>query len=330
MLRRQRVRRQRQNVGSPIDGTLRERRHSHHKCIAKEPRQRRPRQSFETWREIKRDQAHPWAAREIGLTQDLTDQFASVIYQIQLYQEVQTLNTDLEARVIQRTAELQRLNENLRQEIIERERTFQELQQARDSLKRLSHQNELILNSAGEGIYGIDIKGKTVFVNPAAAGILGYTRDRLIGEFMHGLLNYSTADRAPRRWEQSPIFKTLTHGQIHHVTGDLFERQDKSSFPTEYVSTPIYENGGIIGAVVIFKDITERQIIEAMQDDFIAVVSHELRTPLTSIRAALGLLAQETLEIPTPKRQRMIEIAFSNTKRLVRVVNDILDVERHL
>ena len=293
-----------------------------------DPRQRRPRQSFETWLEIKRDQPQPWAAREIGLTQDLTDQFSSVIYQIQLYHEVQTLNTDLEARVIQRTAELQRLNESLRQEIIERERTFQELQRARDSLKRLSHQNELILNSAGEGIYGIDTEGKTVFVNPAAAGLLGYTRDGLIGQFMHGLLNYSTADNTPRPWQQSPIFKTLTHGQIHHVTGDVFERQDKSSFPIEYVSTPIYENGNIIGAVVIFKDITERQIIEAMQDDFIAVVSHELRTPLTSIRAALGLLAQETLEIPGPKRQRMIEIAFSNTKRLVRLVNDILDVER--
>ncbi|MEM8807991.1 MAG: GAF domain-containing protein [Cyanobacteria bacterium P01_G01_bin.38] len=295
---------------------------------ASDPRQHRPRQSFETWRELKRDQAHPWAAREIGLVQDLADRFASVIYQTQLYQEVQALNADLEARVMQRTMELQQLNESLRQEIIERERTLQELQQARDSLKRLSHQNELILNSAGEGIYGIDPGGKAVFINPAAAKALGYPKEKLIGQFMHDLLSHATPEKQPHHWEQSPIFKTLKQGQTHHVSGDLFERQDGSSFPIEYVSTPIYENGTIVGAVVIFKDITERQVIESMKDEFIAVVSHELRTPLTSIRAALGLLAEDTLEIPASKRQRMVTIAFSNTKRLVRLVNDILDVER--
>ncbi|MEL6128969.1 MAG: ATP-binding protein [Cyanobacteria bacterium J06628_4] len=293
-----------------------------------DPRQNRPRRSFETWRELKQNQAYPWAAKEIGLAQALTEQFTSVIYQTQLYQEVQALNTDLEARVLQRTTELQQVNENLRKEITERERTFRELQQARDSLKRLSHQNDLILNSAGEGIYGIDTEGKTVFVNPSAAKALGYPKEKLIGQFMHDLLNYSTSEKIPYSWEKSPIFKTLSRGEIHHVTGDLFERQGGFSFPTEYVSTPIYENGNIVGAVVIFKDITERQIIESMKDEFIAVVSHELRTPLTSIRAALGLLAQDTLEIPAQKRQRMVKIAFSNTKRLVRLVNDILDVER--
>ncbi|MEO0458134.1 MAG: ATP-binding protein [Cyanobacteria bacterium P01_A01_bin.114] len=298
---------------------------------ASDPRQRRPRQSFETWRELKRAQVNPWTAQEIGLVQDLADQFASVIYQTQLYQEVQALNTDLESRVMQRTIELQQLNESLRQEIKQRERTLQELQQARDSLKRLSHQNELILNSAGEGIYGIDPEGKAVFINPAAAKTLGYAKEKLIGQFMHDLLNHATAEKSPYAWEQSPIFKTLDQGQTHHGSGDLFERQDGSNFPIEYISTPIYENDTndtIVGAVVIFKDITERQVIESMKDEFIAVVSHELRTPLTSIRAALGLLAEETLEIPASKRQRMVNIAFANTKRLVRLVNDILDVER--
>ena len=99
-------------------------------------------------------------------------------------------------------------------------------------------------------------------------------------------------------------------------------------FPVEYVSTPIQDQGAIIGVVVIFKDITERQVVERMKDEFISVVSHELRTPLTSIRTALGLLAQGNLDIPAEKRQRMVEIASSNTHRLVRLVDDILDVER--
>ncbi|MHC5827169.1 MAG: sensor histidine kinase, partial [Nostoc sp.] len=84
----------------------------------------------------------------------------------------------------------------------------------------------------------------------------------------------------------------------------------------------------IVGAVVIFKDITERQIVERMKDEFVSVVSHELRTPLTSIRSALGLLARGSLNDQPKKSQRMLEIAFDNTNRLVRLINDILDIER--
>ena len=132
-----------------------------------DPRQQRPRESFEAWRELKKNQAQPWLPHEIGLAQDLADRFASVIYQMQLNESLQTLNASLEARVVQRTAQLEQLNESLKQEIKERERAFRELQVARDALKRLAHQNELILNSAGEGIYGIDPKGKIVVTTQA-------------------------------------------------------------------------------------------------------------------------------------------------------------------
>ena len=293
-----------------------------------DPRQNRPRQSFETWRELKRNQAHPWTAIDIELAQALAEQFASVIYQTQLYQEVQVLNADLEKRVLQRTVELQQANANLRLEIMERERTLKKLQRAQDSLERLSYQNELILKSAGEGICGLDPQGKIVFVNPAAAKILGYSTQQMIGQFLHRLVHHSRSDDISYLWAESPIFKTLLHGDTHHVSGDFFQRHDGFSFPTEYVSTPIQERGEILGVVVTFKDITERQVIERMKDEFISVVSHELRTPLTSIRTALGLLAHGDLDAQTAKRQRMVEIAFSNTNRLVRLVNDILDAER--
>ena len=291
-------------------------------------RQQRPRQSFAAWQEIKRDQAHPWSPSEISLAQDLADRFASVVYQRDLYRKIQTLNADLEQRVAQRTAELEQTNQNLKQEIFERERTLKDLQAARDALKRLSDQNELILNAAGEGIYGIDLKGKIVFANPAAAKMLGYQKAALIGRFVHDFLKHSKPSGVSYSWQESPIFQTIRYGRTHHVTGDLFQRESGFSFPVEYVSTCIQENGNTIGAVVIFQDITERQAMESMKDDFVAVVSHELRTPLTSIRAALGLLAQTNLDIPPHKRQRMVEIAFSNTNRLVRLVSDILDVER--
>ncbi|MEO0491236.1 MAG: GAF domain-containing protein, partial [Cyanobacteria bacterium J06659_2] len=110
-------------------------------------RQQRPRQSFEAWQKIEKDRPQRWEPREVGLAQDLVDRFSSVIYQTQLYQTIQSLNADLEQRVAERTAELQAANRTLAREIVERERALEDLQAARDSLKRLSHQNELILNA---------------------------------------------------------------------------------------------------------------------------------------------------------------------------------------
>jgi signal transduction histidine kinase len=83
-----------------------------------------------------------------------------------------------------------------------------------------------------------------------------------------------------------------------------------------------------VGAVVIFKDITERQIMDRMKDEFISVVSHELRTPLTSIRSAIGVLSSIGLDPTSSKSQRLLEIALDNSNRLVRLINDILDLER--
>lgn len=293
-----------------------------------DPRQGRPRQSFEAWRELRQNQTQVWTRSDIDLARTLAHHFAQVVYQNRLYLQIQTLNTELEGRVLQRTKELQQANTDLKREITQRENTLKQLHLAQDSLNRLSHQNELILESAGEGICGLNPQGQITFVNPAAAKTLGYTREEMLAQFMPQLIAPARADGSPYPWEQSPIFKTLHEGSHHHVSGDLFRQHQGEYFPVEYTSAPICDQGHILGAVVIFKDITERQVVERLKDEFISVVSHELRTPLTSIRTALGLLANDDLDVAENKRRRMVEIAFSNTNRLVRLVNDILDIER--
>ncbi len=278
-------------------------------------------QSFETWREIKLNQVFPWTEREIKLAQILGSHFAIAIYQYQLYQQVNTLNTTLEGRVQERTAELEQTNQKLVQVI-------SDLLKTRADLERVSHQNELILNSAGEGIYGLDTKGKITFINPAAAQILGYDVTELQNQPMHEIVNHSTAEGMAYSWLENPIYQTIQTGEVHYVTNEIFSHKDKSSFPVEYVSTPIMEKEQIVGAVVIFKDITERQIIDRMKDEFVSVVSHELRTPLTSIRSSISLLSSGRIDPRSPKSQRLIEIAQDNSNRLVRLINDILDLER--
>jgi signal transduction histidine kinase len=106
-------------------------------------------------------------------------------------------------------------------------------------------------------------------------------------------------------------------------------RKDGSRFPVDYVVTPIVEDDErILGAVVTFQDVTERRAIEQMKNEFISIVSHELRTPLTSIRGSLGLLASGLLKKFPDKADKMLKIAVENTDRLVRLINDILDIER--
>ncbi len=202
------------------------------------------------------------------------------------------------------------------------------LKQAQKVLERLSRQNELILNSVGEGLCGLDLEGKITFVNPAAAKLLGYQVTELIGQSIFLILPHSKADGRPYPFEASPICASLRDGSVHQVTDEAFWRKDISSFPVEYLSTPIREQGAIVGAVVTFKDITERQLVERMKDEFVSVVSHELRTPLTSIHGSLVMLNSGLLSVESERGKRLLEIAVDSTDRLVRLINDILDIER--
>lgn len=195
------------------------------------------------------------------------------------------------------------------------------------ALEQLRHQNELILDSAGDGICGLNRQGKFTFVNPAAARMTGYALRELIDQPLHQSLHHAKPPQSPP-CENCQILATLQDGIARRVTDEVFWRKDGTSFPVEYVASPMCDKGEIIGAVVTFKDITERLAIERRSDEFISVVSHELRTPLTSMHAALGLLASGLLDAQPERAKRMLEIAVTNTERLVRLINDILDLEQ--
>jgi len=203
-----------------------------------------------------------------------------------------------------------------------------ERRRSEEAMERLRRQNELILAAAGEGICGLGRDGSTSFVNPPAAKMLGWEARELIGSSMHEVAHHSKPNGAPYPPEECPITLTLKDGTIRNVNNEVFWRKDGTSFPVEYTTTPIQEGGEIVGAVLTFKDITERRAVERMKDEFVSLVGHELRTPLTSIRGALGLVASGRLGELQGKSQRMLEIAVANTDRLVRLINDILDIER--
>lgn len=136
------------------------------------------------------------------------------------------------------------------------------LEQRTFQLRQAEAKYELILSSAGEGIFGLDTRGTTTFANPAAARMLGYEVDELVNRPSHLTWRHTKPDGDSCPEEECPICKAYMDGLIYHGSSDVFWRKDGTSFPVEYVSAPIRECGKLVGAVVVFKDITERRQAE--------------------------------------------------------------------
>jgi PAS domain S-box-containing protein len=195
-----------------------------------------------------------------------------------------------------------------------------------EELRAASRNKQMILNSAGDGIFGLDTNGVATFVNPSAARMLGASDDDLIGRDIHQFI-HADADATAR--EQCAVCSSSLQNATRSGQTEFALATGGRHIPVEYMaSTIIDDHGEATGVVVTFHDITERLAMERMKDEFVSTVSHELRTPLTSIRGALGLLSSGLLGNVNPRAQRMMEIAVSNTDRLIRLINDILDIER--
>ena len=119
-------------------------------------------------------------------------------------------------------------------------------------------QSKLILDSAGEGIYGLDRDGKVAFINPAAASLLRWQAKEAIGKAMHQVLRHTRSDGSDFSDHTSPILAALRDGARRQATDELFRRQDGTSFPVDYVCTPIFEREELTGVVVTFRDISRR------------------------------------------------------------------------
>ncbi|NMF65975.1 PAS domain-containing protein [Brasilonema octagenarum] len=231
-----------------------------------------------------------WQTWEIDLLKQLTSQMAIAIQQSQLYQQLQ-------------------------EELHERVRIELELRRGENLFRSLS---EL----APMGIFKGDAQGQMIYTNPRCQAICGFTLEEAFGygwtQFIH------PEDRQLSQLQWSAL---STHTEFSQEM--RFVHRDGTLRFARVKRVLIFsESDELVGHIGTVEDITETQAIEKMKQEFISIVSHELRTPLASIRGSLGLLAAGVLKNQPDTSQQMLEIAASDTERLVRLVNYILDLER--
>ena len=205
-------------------------------------------------------------------------------------------------------------------------------------LQKLQRRNELILNSAGEGICGFDLQGRATFVNPAAAKITGWKIDEMIGKSEDEIFFPAAPKGAQGR--ARPCSRTRRENLLPE---QIFYRKDGSTFPVEYVRTPIKENGKVVGAVVMFKDITERQLARTSSrtrprnwpvptrelEQFAFVASHDLQEPLRKIQAFGDRLKIKCEAVQLEEGRDYLERMQSAAARMQTLINDLLDLLPH-
>jgi PAS domain S-box-containing protein len=194
---------------------------------------------------------------------------------------------------------------------------------ASEELRQREERYRLLVESASDLIFTTDRDARFTYVNPVGAAAVGYPQEKLRG---------------------TSAFELVRH-DYREAIQDKLRRQIEARIPQGYYEIPVVtpqgrevwlghnvqlltENGVPIGLQAVARDITKQREMEQMKDEFLSVVSHELRTPLTAIRGSLGLLASGRLGELGPQGQRMLEIAAQNTDRLVRLINDLLDIDK--
>jgi len=246
--------------------------------------------------------------------------------------------------------ELENTRANLTQRITEKEKMEKQLNDYVQNLELAQQETaltrwelELILSTMQEGIYRTDTKGNTIFINRAALEMTGYNKEEIIGAQTHPLIHHTKPDGSIYPTEECHIYEAFIKGTTQTVEDEVFWHKDGHSFPVSYTATPARNKlGGITGAVIVFRDITEqqkheRELYQAMEaaeaaniakSEFLANMSHELRTPMHSIitfsRQGIERISRWSLD----DHQENLQLIHDSGNRLLLLLNDLLDLSK--
>jgi PAS domain S-box-containing protein len=226
---------------------------------------------------------------------------------------------------------------------------------------RLSQRNELILNSAGEGMYGTDTDGNITFINPAGAKMLEYSAAELLGKSSHAMFHHTRADGIPYPIEECPLQLCLKQGSVYRPIEDVFWTKYGKRLEIEFTNSPSIERGKITGVVVVFHDISERKYMEeelkkhrdhlqelvaertrelreaqegliraerlATLGQFSGSISHELRNPLGVIDSSIYYLKTKLKDADGKVHEHLDRIK-SSVSNSTAIIESLLNLTR--
>lgn len=201
---------------------------------------------------------------------------------------------------------------------------------------------EMILSAPQEGICGLDGDGRITFINPSARRLLGWADDEGVGLALHDAVHHHRADGTAYPSCECPMFLTLRDGQPREVTDEVYWRKDGTAFPVEYSVSAIRRDDVTTGVVVVFRDITQRRVIEQALHDktaelersnteleqFAYVASHDLREPLRMVTSYMALLERRYGDRLDQDARDFIAFARDGAQRMDRLVLDLLEYSR--
>jgi len=198
------------------------------------------------------------------------------------------------------------------------------------ALAALSRRFESILDAAADAIVRVNRLGLVEYANSAMGALLGVPRASLLGVNLHAKHHADRPDGSPNPWSESPTYRAIHNGATARELEEVYWRADGTPVSVAYSVTPASDpsDGAITGAVIVLRDIEASRRLERLKAAFIANVSHELRTPLTAIKGSLALLLGGAVGDVNKEQRSLLDVAHTSTDRLVRLVNDLLDLGR--
>ena len=190
-----------------------------------------------------------------------------------------------------------------------------------------SAQNDAIFNSIGDGIIATDQFGKITRINPKAREILGYSDNEIIGKWFPNIIVALGEDNQPLTLIDRPITKAFLTGKS--ISEKMqYKTKDGSIIPVAITVSPIIADGRPVGAIEVFRDITQEQEIDRMKSEFISLASHQLRTPLSAIKTYAHMLLDGFMGDVTPSQRKSLQTIVVAANRMNELISTLLNITR--
>ncbi|GLW53320.1 PAS domain-containing protein [Kitasatospora phosalacinea] len=195
-------------------------------------------------------------------------------------------------------------------------------------LRRQHKQTEMILRAAAEGVLGVDLEGRVVLVNPAAAHILDFRASELGGRELHPLIQHSQPDGSPLAAESSALMDTLHSGRKHRIRNTVLWRKDGRPVTVDLTTAPVRDGEQLVGAVMTFTDRTRELALAARNEHLTAVLETELGGALTALHGRIDALAADPAGQLWPEANWTLRRLADECRRFGKLIDGVLEHQR--